>query len=396
MRRRGTNSLRPVAAAVLVLLVACTSSSSSSGGPSTPPGTLPPSPTSTPTGSTSPGATLADGTPLPEGCDIHRLRATQTVAFASGGRVWALDPNDGRLTCLLEASDPGPFLWGPLGDRVLLGGFQVVGFGSSPSYTLASADERTADWGHPIGIAIVFAEHDASVPEKFLLENHEVQRLSDMPHGTYLDVAYHPSGLALAWVIDHGGQQEIWFSTNEGTDPKRLVFGVGGTTFSDVGFSHDGQDLVYTANHPNGYADFHSIDLSDPGVLHTEWHGGKGDVLRNALLSPSDQRVVATIGASCDEGRAVQLVHGRKTIDPLPDVPGPTSALGWIDAHTYLVGAGGCGGEPTDVYAASTKHGVEPNLLVSGVDAAASRAAAPPAPTSLPKEVQLDTGSGVG
>jgi len=395
MRDRGIRRLRPVAAALLALLIGCTSTGSSGAGPTTPPaGTVPPSPSATP--STSPGATLADGTALPEGCEAHRLRATQTVAFAAGGRVWALDPNDGKLTCLVEATDPGPFLWGPLGDRVLLGGFQVVGLGSSPSATLASVDETTADWGHPIGIAIVFAERGSSVPEKYLLDDHEVQRLSDMPHGTYLDVAYHPSGLALAWVIDHGGRQEIWFSTNEGKDPKRLVFGVGGTTFSDVAFSHDGQDLVYTANHPSGYAEFHSIDLTDPTVLHTEWRGGKGDVLRNAILSPTDQRVIATEGASCDEGRAVQLVHEQTALDPLPKVHGPTSALGWIDAHTYLVGAGGCGGSTMDVYTASTKHGVEPQLLVSGVDAAASRAAAPPAPTSLPKEVQLDTGSGVG
>jgi hypothetical protein len=394
MRSRLAHTPIPALMLCCAFLVACTSSTSSSVAP--PPGTAPSSGPTAVTPSTTPSAAaLADGTAVPTTCDSKRLSASQTVAFAAGGNVWALDPSSGRLTCVVESADPGPFLWGPLGDRVLLGGFRVAGLGSSPSFDLDGYQAQVADWGHPIGIAIVFAQRATGVPEKFFLDNDKVQKLAAMPHGTYLDVAYHPSGLALAWVIRLHGRQEIWFSTNEGTDPKQLVFSQQGSTFSDIEFTHDGSTLVYIANHPPGAPVVHSIDLSDPKTLHSVWQGNEGDYLRNVSLSPTDGRMVATEGQTCGQERAVQLVHERQALPSLPGEHRPTSVLGWVDAHTYLVGAGGCGA-PMDVYAASTKHGVEPNLLVTGVDAAASRAAAPPAPTSLPKEVQLDTGSGVG
>jgi hypothetical protein len=383
--------------AAALLLVGCTSSGTSTPGPitsATSPSTSR-SASPSPTSEVRPTTTLADGSALPASCRFRRLTADQTVAFAASGGVWALDPTSGRLSCALEASDPGPFLWGPLGDRVVLGGFRVAGLGSSPSYDLTAASPQVADWGHPIGIAIVFAERGATVPRKFLLDNHKIQKLGSMPKARYLDVAYHPSGLALAWVLERGGRQEIWFSTNEGTDPKRLVFSVQGTAFSDVSFTHDGESLVYVANHAQGYAEIHTIDLADPTTLHSVWKGSKGDLIQSVSLSPTDGRMVATEGTSCQDSRAVQLVHERQVRLSLPGAHRPTTTLGWLDAHTYLVGAGGCGA-PMDLYTASTKVGTAPTLLVKGVDAAASRAAAPPAPTSLPKEVQLDTGSGVG
>jgi hypothetical protein len=384
---------RVLVCAASVLLIGCTSSGTSTPTSEASSSSAQPSQTSTSVAPSS--TTLADGAPLPDTCDFRRVSAGQTVAFAASGGVWALDPSNDHLSCLLQADDPGPFLWGPLGDRVLLGGFRVAGLGSSPSFDVNAAAPQIADWGHPIGIAIVFAQEGVGVPRKFFLEDDKLQKLGSMPKARYLDVAYHPSGLALAWVLERGGRQEIWFSTNEGLDPKRLVFSVQGTTFTDVGFTHDGQSLVYVANHAQGYAEVHTIDLSDPTTLHSVWKGGQGDLISSVSLSPTDGRMVATEGRGCSDSRAVQLVHEREALPALPGEHRPTTVLGWLDAHTYLVGAGGCG-EPVDLYAASTKHSVEPQLLVKGVVAAASRAAAPPAPTSLPKEVQLDTGSGVG
>jgi hypothetical protein len=393
--RRVRTPARAVILAMSMLLIGCSSSGTSAPSPGAS-ATSPASSTSPTSASAAPvTTTLADGTPLPDTCDFRRLNAGQTVAFAASGRVWALDPSSGHLSCVLETEDPGPFLWGPLGDRVLLGGFRVAGLGSSPSFDLNTNAPRVADWGHPIGLAIVFAQPGEGVPQKFFLDNDKVRKLGDMPTARYLDVAYHPSGLALAWVLERGGRQEIWFSTNDGLDPKRLVFSVQGTTFSDVGFTHDGESLIYVANHAQGFAEVHTIDLADPTTLHSVWKGGEGDLIRNVSLSPTDARMIATEGQSCADSRAVQLVHERQALPALPGQHRPTAVLGWLDAHTYLVGAGGCG-EPMDLYAASTKHGTDPQLLAKGVDAAASRAAAPPAPTSLPKEVQLDTGSGVG
>jgi hypothetical protein len=68
--------------------------------------------------------------------------------------------------------------------------------------------------------------------------------------------------------------------------------------------------------------------------------------------------------------------------------------LGWLDGDSVLVAAGPCDG-PIDLFAVSSRGG-DMTPLVTGVDAAASRARAPKAPNSPPKEVELEGGSGVG
>jgi hypothetical protein len=66
----------------------------------------------------------------------------------------------------------------------------------------------------------------------------------------------------------------------------------------------------------------------------------------------------------------------------LPDEPRPTTALGWLDRTTLLVGVGGCG-EPLDLYSVheATRQA---RLLVSGVDAASVRRPEPLPPPELP------------
>jgi len=59
-----------------------------------------------------------------------------------------------------------------------------------------------------------------------------------------------------------------------------------------------------------------------------------------------------------------------------------------------LVGAGGCRDQlDLSAFDVRTEESVP---LVSGVTAAASRAPAPPTPSSLPQEVEGEIGSGVG
>jgi hypothetical protein len=375
--------------ALVLVGAACTSPGEGTGPSAT---VVPSSPSATPSEDVT---FLASGDPLPAGCDHRRPTASQSVAFAAQGRIWALDPNGGRLSCLLEDASPGPFLWGPLGDRVLLGGFRIAGLAHSHSYDADVPDPAIADWGHPVGIAIVYAAPDATQPQKFFLEDDTTETLRDMPRASYLDIAYHPSGLALASIIERHGTQSIWFSTNEGKDARRLVFTRTGTTFSDVGFTHDGRSLVYVAHHAEGYSEVHTIDLSRPNELPSLWKGPVGEYVRSAWPSPDDAVYAATEGATCEENRAVVLEGHSRERPALPGEARPSSVLGWLDRRTVLVGAGGCGA-PMELFAVSVDAGAQPTPLVSGVETAASRAPAPPSPSSIPKEVELDTGSGVG
>src|SRR5947208_8129459 len=126
------------------------------GSPSAPPTATSPS-TGTSSGTPSPAAAvLADGTPLPSGCTGPSL-PSQTVAFVSSERAWALDPVTDTLSCLFPVRAPGPFAWGPQGGRVLLGGFRVHGLNAdAPDLPAIATEPAKFDCVHPIGLAVVF------------------------------------------------------------------------------------------------------------------------------------------------------------------------------------------------------------------------------------------------
>src|SRR6266511_591345 len=105
--------------AAVIASSACSSGSGQprSSGPShtPPPSSVSPS-SNGPTASVT-VARLASGTPLPSDCTTGSPKRSDTATFVSGGHAWALSPNGSRLTCLFDVQDPGPFAWGPLGDR---------------------------------------------------------------------------------------------------------------------------------------------------------------------------------------------------------------------------------------------------------------------------------------
>jgi hypothetical protein len=360
--------------ALAVLSAACTQTAPPTGPTQVKPtGPAPSSPAVT---------TLADGSPLPGGCDERPPRATQTVSFVAEGRAWALHPGTGRLTCMFEVDDPGPFAWGPLGDRVLLAGLEVhaVGF-EALRHRATGQSVDVFDWGHPMGTAIVFATDDRPTPEKLYLEEDRISDLRRLPRGTYIDVAYHPSGLALGLVLERAGRQSIWISTNEGLQPERLVFSKAGTLFTSIEFTPNGRELVWTAQHANGFPQVHVMDLADRSGFTDGWRGDVGQLATDLRLAPVGNASTVNEGEGCADRRAL-AVQGSRAEPLLPDEARPTSALGWLDGVTVLVAAGG-GDEPSDLFAVDVSDG-EATPLVSGVEVAASRAKAPRGPDEVP------------
>lgn len=375
-------TIRLVTAALVLVATACTSTQPNEPGPSS----GQPQPTEGPA-----GTLLASGEPLPTGCH-GKAGASQTVAFVAEGRAWALDPDSGRLSCLFEDAGAEPLIWGPQGDRVLIGGLVRELAHPARDYTSDEFRPEISDWGHPIGKSIVYTGEGLTKPQKLFMDDKHIEALPALPAGRYLDIAYHPSGLALAFVIERGGKQAIWFSSNEGTDPKRLVFSRGGTTFSSLAFTKDGKDLYWLAQHPGGYSQVHRLFLGDPGTPLDDWRGGVGETAREMLLSPDGRRVV-NVADPCTDGRAIATTGGEPAL--LPEADQPTAALGWLDGATVLVAEGPCQG-PFDLYAVEVGTSGEPTLLVSGVDSGASRVAGPRQAEPPPVDVGLLGGSGVG
>jgi hypothetical protein len=283
---------------------------------------------------------------------------------------------------MFEVDDPGPFAWGPQGDRVLLAGLEVrpVGF-EALRHRATGETTDVFDWGHPVGTAIVFSSGEMPRPEKLYLEEDRIGTLRQLPRGTYFDVAYHPSGLALGFILERAGRQSIWISTNEGLAPERLVFSRSGTLFTSIEFTPDGQELVWTAQHANGYPQVHAMDLADRSGFTNGWRGEVGQFATGLRLAPVGDAITVNEGEACEDRRAL-VVEGSRSERLLPDESRPTSALGWLDGVTTLVAAGGCD-QPSDLFAVDVADG-ESILLVSGVEVAASRAKAPPGPDEVP------------
>jgi hypothetical protein len=362
-------------ALALIALVACTS-------------TPPASPSSAPSPALTPipppaGASLASGVALPA-CTPGAPMASDTVTFVADGNAWALSPNGAHLTCLFPVADPGPFEWGPLGDRVLLGGLEVKGVGGGPSLAASGQTFGAITWSRPTGKTIVYAATGDVALQKVSVDGSPTQDVTPLQGSKYLSVTYHPSGEAYAFVREEDGVQSIAMSTNTGKTPVQLVFTTQGTKFGAIGFEADGKHLLYAAQHNDNHADLHRIAVTDTTKAPVMWEGPVGQTILDIRPGLKAGTFAWTAGTSCADSTAMaQSPSG--TVRALPEVAGPTRAVGWLSATQLLVATGGCS-EPLDLSAVDVVAGsIAP--LVSGVSVAAVRTPAPTPAARLPAAV---------
>jgi hypothetical protein len=285
---------------------------------------------------------------------------------------------------MFELEDPGPFRWGPQGDRVLLGGMRIRFLDGSEA-TIDAGEASVSDWGRPIGKGVVFRDRDQT--RKYVLADDAIEDLPKMPGGTYEDIAYHPSGLALAVsVMARDGTPQIFVSTNEGERPDRIVVGVSAIDFPSVDFTSDGRYMLYLAEHKGGYVQLHLIDLADPTSLVDLWKSEEGVKANGLVLPPGiGDSLAFTTGTACDD--AVAVTGSVNQVHPaVPDETRPTRAVGYLDDERLLVAAGGkrCQG-PLDLYVV-TETG-PPQMVVTGVQMAAARSDGPDDAAPLPEEL---------
>ena len=267
--------------AIVVVVTSCTSTSTTS----TPAPTIDGSPAPS---TTSPqvGTTLADGSGLPEGCS-GKATPRETVAFVAEGRAWALDPLTGALACLFEVTDPGPFAFGPQGDRTLLADMQVQGLSEkAPTWPPKGQTPGVFDWGHPLGLAIVYA-NGADTPAEALHGRREGRAPLDTAQpGRTRRSRITRAGCALGFIVNEGERQGIWLSDNEGKDPVRLVFSKPDTVFSSLAFSPDGTQIWWIAQHPGAISEIHWMDLADRTGFETILTRGLAPTAHGLLLAP--------------------------------------------------------------------------------------------------------------
>jgi hypothetical protein len=383
VRRSGA----PIWVAALIALAACTA---------TPPATPPPSPPASPSSESShasPASSipsgsgtavkLASGAALPA-CLPGTPTASDTVTFVADGNAWALSPSGAHLTCLFPVAAPGPFEWGPLGDRVLLGGLEVKGVAGGPSLAGNGQAFGAITWSRPTGKTIVYAPTKGVVLQKVNVDGSATQDVTPLEGATYLSVTYHPSGEAYAFAIEREGAQSIAMSTNRGKTPVQLVFSTEGTKFRAMGFEVDGKHLLYAAQHADNHAELHRISVTDTTKAPVMWEGPVGRMILDVRPGLQAGTFAWTTGKSCADSTAMAQSPAG-IVRALPDVAGPTRAVGWLSATQLLVATGGCRG-PLDLSAVDVVAGsIAP--LVSGVSVAAVRTPVPTPAARLPAAV---------
>ena len=335
---------------------------------------------------------LASGATLPA-CKPGRPKASATVTFVAEGNAWAISPGGAGLTCLFAIDDPGPFQWGPLGDRVLLGGLEVKGVAGGPSLKASDQPYDLITWSRPTGKSLVFAPSTDTSLKKAHLDGTRTQDVTPIPSSAYLSVTYHPSGEAFAFAVERQGAESIWMSSNTGKDAARLVFSEEGTKFGAIGFEVDGKHLLYGAQHADNHAELHRIDVTDTTNAPVLWEGPVGRMILDLQPGLETGTFAWTTGTTSCADSVAMAQSPAGTVRVLPDVTEPTRVVGWLSATQLLVSTGGCGA-PLDLSAVDIVSGsIAP--VVSGVSIAAVRTPAPTPAAPLPKQAATE-GSGFG
>lgn len=104
------------------------------------------------------------------------------------------------------------------------------------------------------------------------------------------------------------------------------------------------------------------MDLADRTGFTDGWRGDVGQAAWNLRLPPSGTLQAFDVGEACADRVATIALGPRVARPALPDADRPTTALGWLDASTLLVGVAGCD-EQMDVVAVDVSGDATPVVL---------------------------------
>ena len=335
---------------------------------------------------TTAGTTAAG--PLPDGCSGSAPSPTTApVAFVADGRAWATTGDGRRVWCLFEVHNPGPFLWGPRGDRVVLDGLEVRGVGATVWRPPRGIETVSLTWLGATGNALAFVTPGRLNLASAALGSIELRELTPFRGPTYQAVASHPSGQALAFVLQRAGASEVWMASNTGGGQARLVPPTR-ARLGPLAFSAGGKSLYYgSSRQPDGSRHLEVYSLAERRRLEPAWTGDRDILAIVGRRDPAATQLALDTGSGCGNRRAdLSGLDGGPGRPLLPSASGPTSAVGWLDTRRVLVVEGGCNG-PFDLWLVDVNGG-EPKPVARGIDRAALRF---PDPRPLPAAPDLTT-----
>jgi hypothetical protein len=316
-------------------------------------------------------AGLAAAGALPDGCARDAPSPTAApVAFVAGGRAWAASADGRRLWCLFEVRRPGPFLWGPRGDRVVLEGLEVRGVGARVWRPGQGIRPISLTWLGTAGDALAFIAPGGLNLVQASLGSVDQRELTPLRGASYRAVAAHPSGHALAFAVQRQGTAEVWVARENAGGAVKVA--AGQARFGPLAFSAGGKALYFGSKLPDSTRRVDVYSLTAAEALVPAWTGRR-DVL--AIVPRRDKagtQLAVDTGSGCEDRRAdLSGVDGGQGRPLLPAAARPTSAVGWLDNRRVLVAEGGCDG-PFDLWVVDV-GGREPAVIARGVDRGAVR-----------------------
>ena len=241
---------------------------------------------------------------------------------------------------------PGPFLWGPAATGWCWTGWRSAG--SAPVWRPARGIETVSlAWLGANGNALAFVMPGGLNLASAALGSIDLRELTPFRGSTYLAVAGHLSGEALAFVLRReGASRSGWPAT-----PAAARSGWSARPGPGWGRwpSRPAARPYYGARQPDGTRRLEVFSLAE---------GAPGPGLDGRAGRPG-RRQPARPGRHPDRGRHRQRLRrppgrpvgaGRRPGRPLlPSASWPTSAVGWLDTRQVLVVEGGCDG-PFDLW----------------------------------------------
>jgi hypothetical protein len=200
----------------------------------------------------------------------------------------------------------------------------------------------------------------------------ELRELTPFRGGsTYEAVAGHPSGQALAFVIQRSGAAEVWMASNAGSGRARLVRPTR-ARLGPLAFSAGGKALYYGNRQSDGTRRLEVYSLAERRRLEPAWTGERDILAIVGRRDPAATQLALDTGSGCDDRRAdLSGLDGGPGRPLLPSAAEPTSAVGWLDTRRVLLVEGGCEG-PFDLWLVDINGG-EPKPVARGIDRAALR-----------------------
>jgi hypothetical protein len=299
----------------------------------------------------------AIGDPMPNGAEVTFVRGAKLVGISSPYS----DRYNERCLAELAPGDDGTILWGPQGDRFLIG-----------NQTFVVADQRTptgfaptdvATWSAPKGSAILRLDPLTHVVSKRNnIDNTTITPLPVMAEA--YDALYHPAGRNIAVVgrPTPASTYGIWLITNDGANPKLITGGEETKRIRLQRWENGGFALVFWAEHLDGAEHVHRLAL--PGLTLDDANPGT-----STKLQAQDRHLPGDLPeVDCPAGDAtlqLPLVTGGKTVPVTARTIRTVRSTEW--AFFFATRTSTCDG-PEDLWAWNLGRSFEkPVKLAEGV-----------------------------